>query len=417
MYDYVRSHHFGVNNSEPYNWWKGRGIHLDFTNEEAKNWWYSQLDKVFTNGVYGWKVDQGEDWLGDFVETSKGKMSKEQFKPYYYDAMYDYTVSRKPEGIIIARPYSHQGGYASSVDKMNMGWCGDFSGDWQGLHNQIHDIYMSALRGYGAIGCEVGGFYMKKSDRQQFARYAQFGCMTACMINGGENGAFSNHLPWYHGKDIECIYRFCVSLHQELRPYMFSSIVDSHLHGGSLIRNVSFQEESHLVGSDIFTKPITTSNDSTSFHLPPFGHWINFWNGKKYNAGTKMHEKYQLSKFPLFIKSGAIIPLQINDNTTELGDSTMKNRNVFMIWPNGLSQRIFHLPVSEGIEYENVFISYDEHQGHFTLHSKNSRKYTIVFRNIHNIRSVKGATYWKYNKSSNCLRIDINTNNAEIAIL
>lgn len=77
--------------------------------------------------------------------------------PYYYDVMFDYTVAHRPEGIIIARPYSHQGGYAASVSKLNMGWCGDFGGDWQGLKDQISNIYWSAIHGYGAIGCKVGG--------------------------------------------------------------------------------------------------------------------------------------------------------------------------------------------------------------------------------------------------------------------
>lgn len=119
---------------------------------------------------------------------------------------------------------------------MNMGWCGDFSGDWKGLKLQIQNIYQSAKRGYGSPGCEVAGFFMKRSNKEQFVRYAQFGCMTACMINGGENGAFSNHLPWWHGTDVEEIYRYCVVLHDELIPYLFSTVVDAHLHGGSLIK-------------------------------------------------------------------------------------------------------------------------------------------------------------------------------------
>ena len=42
-----------------------------------------------------------------------------------------------------------------------------------------------------------------KATRLDFIRYTQFGVMTACMINGGENGAFSSHLPWYHGDSID----------------------------------------------------------------------------------------------------------------------------------------------------------------------------------------------------------------------
>ncbi len=201
-FDEVAAKGYGINKSQPHDWWKGNGIHIDFTNPEATQWWYRQLDKVFVDGVYGWKVDQGEVWFGDVVETSKGVMSNELFRPYYYDAMYDYTVSRNPKGIIIARPYSHQGGYEASVGKMSMGWCGDFSGDWKGLKLQIDNIYRSAQHGYGAPGCEVAGFFQRRSNKEQFVRYAQFGCMTACMINGGENGAFSNHLPWWHGKDV-----------------------------------------------------------------------------------------------------------------------------------------------------------------------------------------------------------------------
>ena len=160
-YDYVVTQNYGINHSHPHDWWKGKGVHIDFTNPKATEWWYSQLDKVFIDGVYGWKVDQGEFWFGDFLDTSIGKLSNEQFRPYYYNAMYDYTVKHNPKGIIIARPFSHQGGYAASVEKLNMGWSGDFSGDWKGLKEQIRNIYLSAKRGYGSVACEVGGFFQK----------------------------------------------------------------------------------------------------------------------------------------------------------------------------------------------------------------------------------------------------------------
>lgn len=161
-YDEVVRRNLGINKNVPATWWKGEGVHIDFTNPDAIEWWSQQLDKVFKDGVYGWKVDQGEYWFGDIVETSMGEMSNALFRPYYYDAMYDYTVKRNPNAIIIARPYSHQGGFAASVEKMSLGWCGDFSGDWSGLKLQIQNIYKSSQRGYGAIGCEVAGFLAQK---------------------------------------------------------------------------------------------------------------------------------------------------------------------------------------------------------------------------------------------------------------
>ena len=102
-YHEVVSKGYGINQSKPHAWWKGEGVHIDFTNEEAIAWWYKQLDKVFIDGVYGWKVDQGEFWFGDILDTSVGQMSNERFRPYYYDAMYDYTVQRSVEQYVTER--------------------------------------------------------------------------------------------------------------------------------------------------------------------------------------------------------------------------------------------------------------------------------------------------------------------------
>lgn len=380
-YDEVVGHNYGVNNSQPYKWWKGFGQHIDFTNPEARKWWNTQLDKVFNEYVSGWKVDQGEVWLPDTFDTSIGKMSNEAFRHYYYDAMYDYTVNRRPsDGIIIARPFSHQGGREASVEKMNLGWCGDFSGDWKGLRHQINNIYRSSQYGYGAVGCEVGGFFKKKSTRKEFIRYAQFGAMTACIINGGENGAFSSHVPWYHGEDILQSYRWCVNWMKELVPYKFSTLVDAHHTGGSLLRYTSIDKCSHQLGADIFTQAIVSDSDEVMVSLPNEGEWIDFWSGEKYKAGEQVHRIYDIQQFPLFIKSGAIIPMHINNGVTGMGDESMKNKRVFVIWPNGTSSRNFHLPEDDGIAYFDCQISYNQKTCRLTLHSEKSAEWVFIVK-------------------------------------
>lgn len=226
-YDYVKSHGYAINHGEPSKWWNGKGIHIDFTSDAALQWWYSQLDKVFgMRGIYGWKVDQAEVYFGDTVATSMGKMPNEDFRNYYYDAMFQYTVNRKPGGIILGRPFSHQGGYEASVDQLSLGWSGDFSGSWDGFKNQVHDVYKSAEKGYGTPATEVGEFFHAHPGKEELIRYAQFGAMTAAMINGGSNGAFTNHLPWYHGRQALRAYRQAAWLHTQLIPYLFSTVVD-----------------------------------------------------------------------------------------------------------------------------------------------------------------------------------------------
>ena len=368
-FDEVVSRGYAVNGGKSVNWWKGRGVHIDFTNAEAVQWWNSQLDKVFTDGVYGWKVDQSDYDLPPFFETSKGTMANEAFRHYYYDAMYDYTVARKDEGITIARPYSHQGGLASRVEKANMGWCGDFSGTWTGLCHQINDIYRSSRYGFGAVGCEVGGFHNPPSNAKQLLRYAQFGCMTACMINGGMNGAFTAHLPWTHGAEIEAAYRWCVQWMKSLAPYKFSAVVDAHLHGGSLIRETNLEERSHLLGTDIFTKAIVSDSDEVTFHLPENGEWIDYWTGETVPGGTKLTRTYPVDRFPLFIRSGAIIPQT---------DPSMPGKRIIRIYPNGRTLRRFHLPKGEGTAYFECRVCYDQKTGKMMLDSDEPADFVII---------------------------------------
>lgn len=379
-YDEAVAKNYGINDSKPGKWWKGEGIHIDFTKPAAKEWWYKQLDKVFVDGVYGWKVDQGEFWFGDSINTSIGRLSNAEFRPYYYDAMYDYTVKRKPEGLIIARPFSHQGGYAASIGKLNMGWCGDFSGDWSGLKNQIENIYNSAEHGYGSLACEVGGFYMKRSKKKELVRYAQFGCMTTCMINGGENGAFTNHLPWYHGKDAEDAYRDCVILHEELVPYLFSASVEANKNGGSIIRVVSREENSHLLGNSLFTKAITSDNDHVTFHLPQEGEWIDWWTGEIFSPGSEISRNYSLDQFPLFVRKGAVIPLDIADKSFWLKEKPgVTPGHVLLVFPGEESlSSTAYLPQGKGIDYYECRFRYNPADGTTNVHCSNRKENPTV---------------------------------------
>ena len=204
------------------------------------------------------------------------------------------------------------------------------------------------------MGCEVGGFWEARCDALQLTRYAQFGCMTACMINGGMNGALTNHLPWWHSQAVEEAYRWCVVWMKELTPYKFSTLVDAHLHGGTLLKQTCLEEESHLLGNDIFTKAITTADGQVTFTLPEDGEWIDYWTGEEYQGGQQLTKTYSLSQFPLFIRAGAIIPLQ-------------RDKRTFVVYPKDKSNRKFHLPKGDGIDYFDCTISYDAVSGHLKM--------------------------------------------------
>ena len=420
-YDYVIKKKYVVNNGKASGWWKGKGVHIDFTNPEAVKWWNSKLDKVFKKNVYGFKVDQGEyyfadslsmlkaklgqdeTYFGDTVTTSIGRISLREFKRYYYDNMYDYVKSRKKAGITLARPFSHQGDFAASINKLGLGWSGDFKGNYDGLKLQISNIYTSAKAGYGALACEVGGFYEDRSTKTQLIRYAQFGAFTACMINGGQNGAFTNHLAWYHDKETTEIYRYYVTLHNMLSAYMFSTVADAHQNGGSLLKEVSFKQESHKLGNDLFFKAITSDTSKVSFTLPSGEKWVDFWTGRKYNGGTEVTREYSLKESPVFIRSGAIIPLEISNDVTGIGDGSMKGKTVFLIFPGARNHYIYHQPLGEGTDFQDMEITFEDHT--IRVRSDKEQSFVFLIKSEELPKNITETDKWEYNPDKKMITV------------
>lgn len=396
---------YTVNGGEVFGWWKGEGAHIDFTNPEAVQWWYGQLDKIMTDGVYGFKVDQGETGLPDTVRTHIGTISQREFRHYYYDALYDYVVSRRPgTGVIVARPYSFQGdGDCASPEKLSVGWCGDFTGEWSGLQHQIQNVYRSAQDGYGAVGVEIGGYFGTPPGKEELIRYTQFAALTATMINGGGHGPFENHLAWWHGPDAETAYREAVLLHRTLVPYIFSTLVDSGKSGEPLLRQVNFQEESHLLGNDLFTKAITCEGGAVQFTLPQEGRWVDYRTRARYEPGTTLSRTYALDEFPLFFREGSIVPAALGED-----------RGLLITPGPAAIQARFHLPLGEDTSFTDCRVSFDPVKGLIRIEADTPGSWWIVLHDVISVGPISGCAVSHYDPHTRQLAIRAQDNKVDV---
>ena len=359
LYDTAKNDSFFVNNGARTNWWKGSGraSHIDFFNDSALTFWNNLMDRIFLNDykIDGWKVDESDSYLNTPIITAEGSKTKEQYSIEYYSKMYEHINSeRGGNGIIMARPYceeTRQIPYKFAPVSVNTaGWVGDQEHTWggYGLERAIKTIFISADMGYAVLGSDIGGGGYSgpaSQDTNLFIRWTQFGSLVPLMENGGKYNY--QHQPWRFGNTAESIYKYYANLHHELVPYLYSHDIEANRTGASIIRPVGIglsdwetKKLEYKLGDNLFVSTIYDENNQNSktIYFPEGSSWIDYWNDNNiYQGGTPATLNYSPNQYPVFIRSGAIIPLNVDDTVTHHGSSVSKDYLTLLIYPDGLS--------------------------------------------------------------------------------
>jgi alpha-glucosidase len=82
-----------------------------------------------------------------------------------------------------------------------------------------------------------------------------------------------------------------------------------------------------LFGRDLFVAPVTTEMvDAEDITLPP-GDWYDFWTGQKHAHSEKIQLSPRLDEMPLYVRAGAILPMQsVVQYTGETPDGPLQLR-------------------------------------------------------------------------------------------
>jgi alpha-glucosidase (family GH31 glycosyl hydrolase) len=372
LYDEAAAAGYFVDGGRVYKWGHGRGSAVDFFNPRALAWWYAQMDSAFALGVDGWKVDNGEKSLPDEVETAAGRRTLREYREAYYGAYYRYVAERNPDAIIAARPYAFETTSAVGNDRAGFdpaamaalrannggtvyapleanpaGWVGDQSPDWSGLEEALDNILASAERGYAVLGSDIGGFLVGRRLPTTFIRWAELGALSPLMENGGRG----EHRPWRLSAEALAAYRYYAKLHHELVPYLFNAGVEAHLTGQPIIREADRQGRQYLLGADLLVAPIVSDEDERDVSLPPGARWYDYWDDDRVLDGPAVvRQAAPPERVPLYIRGGAIIPLQVDDGETGHGGPGSRGWLTLLVYPDGDSARTYHPDAGRSLE-------------------------------------------------------------------
>ena len=311
-------------------WWGGKGFFADFTKPSARADWKEMLkENVLECGTssvwndnceYDSMVDK--DCRCDF-DGKGGTIG--QLKAVMSNIMCHITDEAIHETFADTRPYIVCRSGHCGIQRYAQTWAGDNLTCWDSLKYNIATMLGMSLSGVANQGCDIGGFYGVAPEEELLVRWIQNGIFQPRFSIHSTNIDNTVTEPWMYGSSKEII-RAAIELRYRLSPYLYSLMQRAHETGLPIIEPMcsAFQNDpccyeegvDFMFGDSLLVANVVDKGAKTrSVYLPEGATFYDFNTREAYAGGQTISFPVSLDSVPLFVRSGAIIPMATNPLT------------------------------------------------------------------------------------------------------
>jgi alpha-glucosidase len=309
--------------------WPGPSVFPDFTLTRVRNWWGEQYKDFVKMGISGFWNDMNEPAV--FLTPTKTMPLENRhrlddgtsldhraihnvFGMQNVRATYDGLRKLRPN----ERPFVLTRAAYAGTQRYAATWSGDNSSTWNHIRISTPLMLNMGLSGYPFVGSDIGGF-AGSPPMDLLTRWIELGTFNP--IYRDHTAADTNDQePWVGGAEQEAIRRRYIELRYRLLPYTYTTVEETTRTGLPIMRPLFLEypqtaafyddDRDFLFGNDFLVEPVVTEMlDPLVVNLPP-GTWYDFWNAKPLTAKDKLELRPKLDELPLYVRAGAIVPMQ-----------------------------------------------------------------------------------------------------------
>ena len=322
--------------------WPGRCHFPDFTKKTTADWWGNNFkDAYVQKGVRGFWNDMNEPaaWGREFpnlIEFGDGANKKTlyQVKNAYGLLMAKATYEGTKANMNGQRPFVLTRASYSGVQKYSAQWTGDNVSTDENMMLGFRLLGSMGLSGIPYTGMDIGGF-MGNPSPELFIRWMSLAVYSPLFRNHTHIG-YNYREPWLFGEFNTDKIRKILEQRYQLLPYLYSSFYTAHNTGMPINRMLpidytndnkvyeeAFQTQ-YLFGDNMLVCPVISSKEVANVYLPGSAKWYRLSDNTPYDGGNSYWVNSPIDNPPVFVKAGAIIPMQSTiQNTKEKGDGIL----------------------------------------------------------------------------------------------
>lgn len=209
--------------------------------------------------------------------------------------------------------------------RYQIGFSGDTHITWNSLDYQPYFNSTSSNVLYCYWSHDIGG-HMQGIDRidpEMYIRWMQFGMMSPILRTHSTKNKKYNKEPWAFEAKYADILRGIIHTRYALAPYIYTMARKTYDDALPLCRPMYYDypeskeayenKDEYMFGDNLLVYPITAPMNGNraekDIWLPAESKWYEVCSGTTFEGNQTIHRSFALDEMPVYVKSGAIIPL------------------------------------------------------------------------------------------------------------